>query len=97
VNASTTVTMTTEQATALRKGHDAEAVRLSRMSRHELVTIYQSESGGGYTLHCSKDELISSVLALRGFGIERLNEAIHVLHHTDAVWPDCPFCAGDAS
>ena len=31
------------------------------------------------------------------YPVERLNQAAHILHHGDAVWPDCPWCPGDAA
>lgn len=80
-----TSTMTREQAQSLRTGHDTDARLLSRKPKYELVAIERSEMAaagrerifGGM----SKDELVASILDLRGFGIARLNEAIHVLHH----------------
>ena len=94
---SATATMTTEQAGELRKAYGAEVTRLSRMSKTALAIEerrlmaaqgIQRVYGGPFL----KDEFISSVLNLRGYKAERLNEAIHVLHHSDAAWDACGHC-----
>jgi hypothetical protein len=92
-----TMTMSAVAARGLRTAHDTDARLLSRKPKHELAAILRSETGaqGIY----SKDEMVSAILAARGFGIEKLNEAIHVLHHEvpGEVWPDCPHCQAAAS
>lgn len=94
--------MTAEQAREFRAAHDAEVVRLSRMSKQALgieERRLMRKQGiqrvfGGPVL---KDEYISSVLELRGYTTGRLNEATHVLCHQAAgTWSACEFCAGGA-
>ena len=90
-------TMTREQAEALRGACDTDAKLLSRKPKHELVAIERSEAAAagweriGPPVQASKDFYITSILQLRGFGIAKLNEAIHVMHH-DVTWPDCEHC-----
>lgn len=92
-----TVTMTPEQAAALRKGHDTDARRYSRMTRAALVVTYRTALrarareilfGGPGT----KSEYATAILDLR-YPRERLHEAIHVLHHKPGEnWSACQWC-----
>jgi hypothetical protein len=92
-----TSTMTRDEAQALRTAHDTDARLLSRKPKYELVAIERSElaAAGRERIFggMSKDELVASILALRGFGIERMNEATHVLHHQPGEkWSACGWC-----
>lgn len=77
-------------ARGFRVAHDTEVKTLNRKPKYELIAILRSETGaqGIY----SKDEAINAILEARGFGIELLNEAIHVLHHEGGGWDACQFC-----
>ena len=90
----TAVTMTPAEALEFRAAHDAEALRLSRMTTAEL----KRETGHGTRLlgRHSRDELIAAALDQGGYTITRLNLAVCSLYH-DVVWDGCPSCARRAS
>lgn len=95
--AETGMTMTRDQAAALRGAWDADARLLSRKPRHELAAIHRSElaARGGQILTggpVSKSELLTAILNLR-FPPERQHEAIHTLHHQPGEnWSACQWC-----
>jgi hypothetical protein len=71
--------MTREHAAALRQAASDEARNLSRKTKIELVTIYQSCGGyGGGTW--SKQDLTAAIMEIR-YPVARQNQASHVLHH----------------
>lgn len=79
MTATTAVTMTRDEAAEFRAGHDAMARDLWRKPKHKLLAILREEFGAEGTY--SKDEALAAILRRRGYGIVRLNEAVHVLHH----------------
>ena len=88
--------MTETEARAFRAAYQGAVTRYSRMSKTALAAeerALMADQGiqRVYGGPASKDEFLSSVLDLRGYTIARLNEATHVLHHTE-TWPDCEYC-----
>lgn len=88
--------MTRETAAALRAGAATETALLSHKPKYELTAIERGElAAAGISRlvgNSSKDELIASLLSLRGYDTSRLNEASHVLYHEGTPWPACEYC-----
>lgn len=89
--------MTSNEAKKLRIDHDACARMLNRMTVANLRIVHaRNLSAHGREILFggpqSKDELISAILELSGFGIAKLNEAIHVLAHDGWKNEICEFC-----
>lgn len=84
---------TTEEAESFRLSYDSEVKFLSKRSHSGLVDIEARLMRGQGMKRVygslSKDELISSILNLRGFSNAKLNESIHVLYHTDGLVNEC--------
>lgn len=86
MTAPATVTMTAGDAAVFRKGHDTLVKRLSdaglmalRIEEGRLMREQgRARLSGG---PANAEEYRNSILGLRGYTIERLNQAIHVLHH----------------
>lgn len=78
-----TTIMSSQQASDFRAARDAEVQLLSRKPKYELVAQYYAVTGSDQGARFSRDELIAGILEREGFGIGKLNQAIHVLHHTD--------------
>lgn len=87
------------QAVEFKVSYQDEVKFLSRMTAKNLNVVYSRtlrECGmevlfGGPS---GKDELVSAILELRGLGIDKLNEASHVLYHsTDMPNEACKFCS----
>ena len=89
--------MTTEQAREFHAGASETSARLTRMSAAELRRVAAAERAAhGIELLYGKpgrEDLVSEVMDLRGYTVERINCAIHTLHHADVVWPDCGYCS----
>lgn len=89
---------TIDQAKEFNVSYQTEVRFLSRMSRAGLNTVYGRtlrEMGrevlfGGPS---NKDDLVSAILELHGMGIDKINEASHVLYHSaDMPNEACKFC-----
>jgi len=92
--------MTKPEAEVFRAAREAAVLELSLMDRDELAAEERrlmAEQGAQrlYGGLGSKDELLPSVLALRGYPPKRLREAVHALYH-DVIWPDCRYCTAAA-
>lgn len=91
--------MTTAEAQQFLQDHDNYARAISRQPKAALADLYRRElaAAGIHLLYggpASKDELISALVGLR-FPLGKLNESVHVLHHTDGITSDvCEFCRG---
>lgn len=86
------------EAKEFRAAHDADAAKLTRMSKarlNETLTAEQASRGiirisGTY----SKDELISAILSYR-YPRDEFNWTTHVLYHKPGeIWDGCEFCTG---
>lgn len=92
------VTFTAGTAREYNSTYGTTVRRLSRMSavalRIEERRLMAEQGSERLSGKLSKDELVSSVLALRGYTTERLSEAIHVLHHKPGVTGStaCQWC-----
>lgn len=87
-----TTTLTIDEARALRASHDADAKLLSRQTKAQLKAIRYHRGLIHIYGEMSKDELISSILDAR-YPLERMHEAIHVLHHRPGEpWSACEWC-----
>jgi hypothetical protein len=91
---------TKTQAEEFNLSYGTEVRFLSRMTAKNLNVVYGRtlrEMGrevlfGGPS---GKDELISAILELHGMGIDKLNEASHVLYHSEDMPNEaCKFCSG---
>lgn len=91
--------MNETEARIFREAYEAAVKRYSKMARVALATeeaALMRDQGmehiyGGPS---SKDELLTSILNLRGYTNEKLYEATHVVSH-DVVWPDCRYCQAE--
>lgn len=88
--------MTEDEAREFHAAAAETSRKLTRMSAAELGRVAKAERAAhGIELLYGKpgrEDLVSEVMDLRGFTVDRINQAIHVLHH-DMVWPECPHCA----
>jgi hypothetical protein len=88
--------MTADAARGFRAARDAEARRLTRISRVDLERENAAELALRDTRRIygklSKDELIREILGYR-YPVARLNEATHVLYHAPGeTWSACDWC-----
>jgi hypothetical protein len=91
---------TAEEAAMFRAAHSAYVGRVSRMSRGRLADLHRADLaeqgrqilfGGPVT----KDELVRALVELH-YPTARLNMTTHVLHHGEADWSACEYCAVEA-
>lgn len=91
--------MTPAEAQQFRQDHDSYARAIWRKPKGTLAALYRQElaAAGRQLLYggpVSKDELANALVDLR-FPLGKLNESVHVLHHTDGIISDvCEFCCG---
>lgn len=78
---------TTQQAKEFMLSYQSEVRYLSRMSAKDLRVVHARHmTANGMTSifggPVSKDELITAILELNGMGVDKINEATHVLYHS---------------
>lgn len=92
---------THDEAESFNLSYQSEVRLLSRISAKNLNHVYGRtlrEMGrevlfGGPS---NKDDLVSAILELHGMGIDKINEASHVLYHSaDMPNEACKFCTGE--
>lgn len=88
--------MNETEARVYRAAYDSAVKRYSTMTRAALAAEERAIMADQGTQRLwgglgSRDELIISILNLRGYTIDKWNESTHVIAH-QVPWPDCPHC-----